>query len=138
MLRWRVGGRRTERSPWQASIVISSAPVHCRRNCVRRLPISAFIVLLAGCAAHPDAPAPVRIAIGGQVQLIYLAATMAQELGYYKDENLAVELQDFPGGQKSLEALLGGSTDVVCGFYDHTIEMAAKGRPLTSFVTILR
>ncbi len=81
---------------------------------------------------------PIRIAIGGQAQLIYLAATMAQELGYYKSEGLTVELLDFPGGQKSLEALLGGSTDVVCGFYDHTIEMAAKGHPIESFVTILR
>jgi NitT/TauT family transport system substrate-binding protein len=82
--------------------------------------------------------APIRIAIGGQTQLIYLAATMAQELGYYKSEGLQVELLDFPGGQKSLEALLGGSADVVCGFYDHTIEMAVKGRPIKSFVTILR
>jgi len=78
------------------------------------------------------------MAIGGQVQLIYLAATMAQVLDYYKDEGLNVELQDFPGGQKSLEALLGGSTDVVCGFYDHTIEMAAKGQQLREFVAILR
>jgi NitT/TauT family transport system substrate-binding protein len=63
---------------------------------------------------------------------------MAQQLDYYKDEGLNVELLDFPGGQKSLEALLGGSADVVCGFYDHTIQMAAKGQPLRSFVTILR
>lgn len=68
----------------------------------------------------------VRIAIGGQAQLIYLAATLAQELGYYSEEGLAVTLQDFPGGQKSLEALYGGSADVVCGFYDHTIVMAAQ------------
>jgi len=67
---------------------------------------------------------PVRIAIGGQAQLIYLTATLAQELGYYQDERPPVTLLDFPGGQKSLEALLGGSADVVCGFYDHTIVMA--------------
>lgn len=101
-------------------------------NALQLVPL---LLLMTACGSHRDS---VRIAIGGQVQLIYLAATMAQELGYYGDEGLNVELQDFPGGQKSLEALLGGSTDVVCGFYDHTIEMAAKGRPLRAFAAILR
>lgn len=120
-------------------------------------PASVFVSLLlvaalSGCAAHESArgPAPVRIAIGGQAQLIYLAASLAQELGYYSEEGLAVTLQDFPGGQKSLEALLGGSTDVVCGFYDHTIVMATQGvtathsdsatgnRDLRAFVAMLR
>ena len=82
-------------------------------------------LLLAGCSRHaPD----VKIAIGGQAQLIYLPATLAQELGFYKEAGLNVTLLDFPGGAKALEALLGGSTDVVCGFYDHTIQMAGQGR----------
>jgi NitT/TauT family transport system substrate-binding protein len=93
-------------------------------------------LLVSNCTTKTSAP--IRIAIGGQAQLIYLAATMAQQLDYYKAEGLNVELLDFPGGQKSLEALLGGSTDVVCGFYDHTIQMAAKGQSIQSFVTILR
>jgi NitT/TauT family transport system substrate-binding protein len=97
-----------------------------------------FAFILTACSKPPHGPVPVRLAIGGQTQLIYLAATLAQELGYFVDEGLAVELQDFPGGQKSLEALMGGSTDVVCGFYDHTITMAAKNQSLRSFVTILR
>jgi NitT/TauT family transport system substrate-binding protein len=80
----------------------------------------------------------VRIAIGGQAQLIYLAATLAEELGYCRDAGVAVSLIDFPGGAKALEAVLGGSADVVCGFYDHTIQMAAQGRDLRAFVAMLR
>ncbi len=79
-----------------------------------------------------------EIAIGGQAQLIYLPATLAQELGFYKDAGLNVTLLDFPGGAKALEALMGGSTDVVCGFYDHTIQMAAQGKDLRAFVAMLR
>src|SRR5947207_501999 len=82
--------------------------------------------------------ARVRIAIGGQNQLIYLPTTLAEELGFYKDEGLVIELQDFAGGAKALQALVGGSADVVSGFYDHTIQMAAEGRALTSFVTMTR
>jgi len=93
-------------------------------------------LLLAGCSGRKEAG--VRIAIGGQAQLIYLPATLAQELGFYKEAGLDVTLLDFPGGAKSLEALMGGSTDVVCGFYDHTIQMAAQGKDLRAFVAMLR
>jgi len=80
----------------------------------------------------------VRIAVGGASQLLYLPTTLAQQLGYYKDEGLDVELEDFAGGSKALEALVGGSADVVSGFYDHTIQMAAEGRELVAFVAMLR
>jgi NitT/TauT family transport system substrate-binding protein len=95
-------------------------------------------MMLSACSNPAQKMEPVRIAIGGQAQLIYLAATLAQELGYYRDEGLPVALIDFPGGQKSLEALLGGSADVVCGFYDHTIVMATENRELRAFVAMLR
>ncbi len=100
--------------------------------------VSAACVLVASCA-RPDRATPrVRIAIGGQTQLVYLPTTLAQELGYYKEEGLDVELQDFEGGSKALQSLVGGSADVVSGFYDHTIQMAAERRELVSFVTMLR
>jgi NitT/TauT family transport system substrate-binding protein len=92
-------------------------------------------MLLGGCSRRP---AEIRIAIGGQAQLIYLPVTLAQELGFYKAAGLNVTLLDFPGGAKALEALMGGSTDVVCGFYDHTIQMAAQGKDLQAFVAMLR
>ena len=44
----------------------------------------------------------------------------------------------FAGGAKALQALVGGSADVVSGFYDHTIQMAAEGREIVAFVTMLR
>src|SRR5712691_67760 len=96
--------------------------------------------LLAGCGLRNAAPPrrPVKIAAGGQQELIYLPVTLAQELGFYTDEGIDVTLLDFSGGAKSLEALLGGSADVVCGFYDHTVQMAAQGRELRAFVAMMR
>jgi len=70
--------------------------------------------------------------------MVYLPTTLAQELGFYSEEGLDVELQDFAGGSKALQALVGGSADVVSGFYDHTIQLAAEGRELVAFVTMLR
>jgi NitT/TauT family transport system substrate-binding protein len=94
--------------------------------------------LFGGCTRRESQGAHVRIAVGGQNQMVYLPTTLAQELGFYRDEGLDVELQDFAGGAKALQALVGRSADVVSGFYDHTIQMAAEGRALTAFVTMLR
>lgn len=80
----------------------------------------------------------VTMAVGGQAQLVYLPVTLAAQLGYYHAEGLEVELHDFPGGSKALEALMGGSADVVAGFFDHTVQMAAEGKSLQSFVAMLR
>src|SRR5262245_59172553 len=101
----------------------------------------ASFVFLSGDAcnhAPQSGAARVRIAIGGQNQLIYLPTTLARELGFYREEGVDVELQDHAGGSKALQAMVGGSADVVSGFYDHTIQMAAEGREFLAFVTILR
>lgn len=99
---------------------------------------AAVLSLLAGCATPVQQGPKVRIAIGGQTQLVYLPTTLAAQLGYYHDEGLDAELVDFQGGAKALEALMGGSADVVSGYFDHTIQMAAEGKRLRSFVTMLR
>jgi NitT/TauT family transport system substrate-binding protein len=91
-----------------------------------------------GCAARRSDASHVRLAVGGQNQMVYLPTTLAKELGFYQEQGLDVELQDFQGGAKALQALVGGSADVVSGFYDHTIQMAAEGRELVAFVTMLR
>jgi NitT/TauT family transport system substrate-binding protein len=110
-----------------------------RRAATAVVCLVAWLLLPAACAKRGgDSGNHVRIAIGGQNQMIYLPTTLAHELGFYRDEGVDVELQDFAGGSKALQALVGGSADVVSGFYDHTIQMAAEGRGLTAFVTMLR
>jgi NitT/TauT family transport system substrate-binding protein len=101
--------------------------------------VSLVLIQCSACTRPPESGAQrVRIAVGGQNQLVYLPTTLARELGFYRDEGLEVELQDHAGGAKALQALVGGSADVVSGFYDHTIQMAAEGRELVAFVTMLR
>ncbi|MGI4850031.1 MAG: ABC transporter substrate-binding protein [Janthinobacterium lividum] len=76
----------------------------------------------------------VAIAVGGKNLFYYLPLTIAEQLGYFKEEGLQVEISDFAGGAKALQALVGGSADVVSGAYEHTISMQAKGQPITAFV----
>lgn len=76
----------------------------------------------------------VHIAVGGKVALYYLPLTITERLGYFKDEGLNVRISDFPGGTRSLEAVVGGSADVVSGSYEHTINMQSKKIDFQAFV----
>jgi len=74
----------------------------------------------------------VSIAVGGKNLFYYLPLTVAEQLGYFKDEGLQVEISDFAGGAKALQAMVGGSADVVSGAYEHTINMQAKNQPIVA------
>jgi NitT/TauT family transport system substrate-binding protein len=73
------------------------------------------------------------IAVGGKNLLYYLPLTIAESLGYFKDEGLEVNIVDFAGGSQALRAVVGGSADVVSGAFEHTINMQAKGQRLRAF-----
>jgi len=70
------------------------------------------------------------IGVGGKPLFYYLPLTIAEQNGYFKAEGLDVEILDFPGGARALQALLGGSVDVVSGAYEHTITQQAKGQSI--------
>ena len=80
----------------------------------------------------------IKIAVGGKPLLYYLPLTLAERLGYFKDAGLNVQINDFGGGAKSLQALIGGSADVVTGAYDHTIQMQAKSQPIVAVAQLGR
>ena len=103
-------------------------------------------VIAAACAAAAMTFAPmsfaqqapekkdVTIAVGGKSLYYYLPLSIAEQLGYFKDEGLNVKIVDFQGGSRSLQAVVGGSADVVSGAFEHTISMQAKKQPMTAFV----
>ncbi len=103
-------------------------------TCACRL--SALALLLAAPLANAQAleKSKLSIGVGGQTLFYYLPLTIAERKGYFKAEGLDVEVLDFPGGAKALQALLGGSVDVVSGAYEHTITQQAKGQNIEALV----
>lgn len=90
----------------------------------------AVIVAIAGTAKAQSTgleKPSLQLAVGGKSLIAYLPLTIAERRGYFKQEGLQVEISDFQGGAKALQALVGGSADVVCGAYEHTLFMANKG-----------
>ena len=99
---------------------------------IRRLGVSlAALVLSSGLAL---AQSKVTLAVGGGSCLCYLPTMLAQALGEYEKAGVNVEIVDFKGGSESLKAVIGGSADVVSGYFDHCVNLAAKGQHLQSFV----
>src|SRR5215204_4535141 len=97
---------------------------------IRRLLLGLGVVLaMAGFAA-----AKVTIAVGGAGCLCYLPTVLAQQLGEYQKAGVEVELVNFKGGSQALTAVLGGSADVVSGYYDHCVNLAAKNQAMEAFV----
>ncbi len=68
------------------------------------------------------------LAVGGKTLVAYLPLTIAERLGLFEKEGLKVTINDFAGGSRALQSLVGGSADIVCGSYEHTILMRAKGQ----------
>jgi len=104
----------------------------------RRELLVAASATLAGLATGARAQAPekskVTIAVGGKNLLYYLPLSIAEQLKYFQAEGLDVEIVDFAGGAKALQAVVGGSADVVSGAFEHTLNMQAKGQPMRAFV----
>src|SRR5258706_10803698 len=78
------------------------------------------------------------LGVGGKSSLYYLPVTLAERLGYFKEQGLSVTITDFGGGSKSLQSLIGGSADVVTGAYEHTIRMQSKGQDIAAVIELGR
>jgi NitT/TauT family transport system substrate-binding protein len=76
----------------------------------------------------------VTVAVGGGACLCYLPTVLAKQLGEFDKAGLQVELVDLKGGSDALKAVLGGSADVVSGYFDHCVNLAAKKQELQAFV----
>jgi NitT/TauT family transport system substrate-binding protein len=98
------------------------------------------LTLAAQSQAFGQAPErkQVTLGVGGKTALYYLPLTICERLGYFKEQGLDVTINDFRGGAQSLQALVGGSVDVVTGAYEHTIRMQAKGQDIKAVIELGR
>lgn len=97
--------------------------------------LAAMVYAIAGNAAAQALEKPkITLAVGGKNLFYYLPLTIAERRGFFKDEGLTVEIVDFPGGARALQAMVGGSADIVSGAYEHTINMQAKGINIVGIV----
>jgi len=96
-----------------------------KRSVFARVLATGVLVLACVSAAHG---APIQLMVGGIEKQIYLPAALADRLGYFKEQGLDVQVLSDTSGGHAEDGLLTGSVQGVVGFYDHTIDLQAKGK----------
>jgi NitT/TauT family transport system substrate-binding protein len=92
-----------------------------------------LICLLTSC----NRPGAVRLALQPPSTNNY-PSYFASWLGFYKEEGIEVTISQVAGASKILEAVVGGSADVGGGVYEQTIQMAAEGKSIVCFLSLLK
>ena len=112
-----------------------------RRSTFSRRIFASAGVLAAATLAMPALRAQPRLeksklalAVGGKAAFYYLPLTISDQLGFFKAEGLDIEISDFAGGARALQAVVGGSADVCSGAYEHTINLQSKNQMFQAFV----
>jgi len=99
----------------------------------RVLVLLSTIALLSCNGPQPGASIrKIRMAIHRE-PVAFLPVRVAETLGYYQAEGVAVELSEVAGGSKALEALVGGSVDVAAASMSDVMLVAAEGRDVRGF-----
>jgi NitT/TauT family transport system substrate-binding protein len=90
-----------------------------------------FLATACGSAPAPAAdnsPASLKIMVGGLAKQIYIPNKLTEILGYFKEQNLTVELIDEASGQETSDEVVAGNVDGGSGSYSHVLELQAKGK----------
>ena|SRR5215472_3128360 len=95
----------------------------------------AITASLAGCRSRYSEGHVRMVTAGPASGLAYLPHVLAQQLGFYREQALSLQVESVLGGYR---ALMGGSADVVAGFFDHPVRIRALGRAVTAFVVLAR
>ncbi|WP_024506738.1 ABC transporter substrate-binding protein [Bradyrhizobium sp. ARR65] len=95
---------------------------------------AAMLFALALASPLAAAESKITIAVGGGACLCYLPTVLAKQLGEFDKAGVNVDLVDLKGGSDALKAVLGGSADVVSGYFDHCVNLAARRQELQAFV----
>ncbi len=109
-----------------------------RRSALAALTATAVAAFCMANPAHAADSDTVTIMVGGINKIIYLPAKLTEALGYFKDEGLKVELQSQPAGVDAENQLIAGAVQGVVGFYDHTIDLQAKGKEIEAIAVFCK
>lgn len=80
----------------------------------------------------------VTLAVSGKASFYYLPLTIAEQLGYFEQEGLELEILEFQSALRTQQALASGAVDTVCGSFDHVITLHSKNQLVQSFVALGR
>ena len=101
----------------------------------RLFAVVAVLAIAAACGGTTPSSSgggtvSLKIMVGGLNKQIYLPNMLAQQLGYFKAENLDVTLIDEGSGQASEEEVVAGNVDAGSGAYVHPMVLNTLGKKI--------
>ena len=110
------------------------------RSRIRCLGLAFVLLALAPARGNTQAIEQPKLTLSiGTFIISYLPLPVAEAKGFFKAQGLDVTIQNFgASGAKALQSLIGGSSDVVVGFYDHTVQMQAEGQDVRCVILLNR
>jgi len=98
--------------------------------------VAGVLVATTTASAHATKRTRITIMVGGIDKVIYATATLAKNLGYYEKAGVDIYPLDSPAGVEEADALVAGQIDAAMGYYNHTIDLAGKGKATECVVQI--
>ncbi len=112
-----------------------ASPVRTRRGLLAALPALGLAGIGGRAWAQQRLERPdVTLALGGRTSLYHLPVALADQLGYFAQEGLKVDLLDQAGGGLAKQVLVSGKADLVAGAYEHVIMLRQQGQNCRAFV----
>ena len=99
---------------------------------------------LAGCSGKSGGDAEnggsdsVTVALSNQENQSYLPLILADRLGLFKKQGLDVQINNLKETSQVSNALIRGDAQAAVGFYDHTLDLQAKGKQTQSVIQLLQ
>lgn len=94
----------------------------------------------AGAVGSSGASGPmptVKMMIGGIDKQIYLPYKLAEQLGYYKEQGVDMQLStEQDGGVGAEDAMISGQVDMSGAWYNHTYDFQLQGKDIISVVQL--
>jgi NitT/TauT family transport system substrate-binding protein len=101
-------------------------------------PAATTAAATTAAAATQGPPTKVTIMVGGLNKQIYLPNKLTEALGYFKEQNLTVDLIDEPDGTSTTTEVAAGNVDMGSGSFEHTVNLQAAGKTITAVVVFLQ
>lgn len=76
----------------------------------------------------------ITISVDGKASFMYLPLTIADQLGFFREEGLDLQINDYADAASAAQSLLSGSADVCSGSFERTLSLQSKNQLVRAFV----
>ena len=74
------------------------------------------------------------MSVDGKASFAYLPLTIADQLGFFRDEGLDLQINDYADAAAAAQSMLAGSADVCSGSFERTLSLQSKNQMVRAFV----